>query len=408
MKLFTGAILLICLAFGQAWVDKWERLNVTLTQLAEEMKHNATLRQMWLDHLKHFEEKETRAFPHPFRCHLDLLPHETPDSVHELRMEDFKVIGAMGDSLTAANGAKALTVIGVLTEYRGVAWSIGGDGSLDSGSVTLANLLRKYNPNIRGYSVGSGSVTSSGSHLNVAHPGDTAHDMPAQADLLIQRIKADHHINFQQDWKLVTMFIGGNDLCDVCHTPDKHSPANYINNIKIALDKLHAGLPRTFVNLAMIFDITPVASLGHNNFFCNVVHGMVCDCGQDKQHHAIVQANLVEYQRLTQELIDSGRYDNGRNDFTVVLQPFYRDTVPPHKDNGGHDLSYFAPDCFHFSTKGHQVAAVSIFNNMVEPVGHKNTKWHLNEPYLCPGQHQHHVNDFIPTYKNHKAHVVGK
>lgn len=50
--------------FLTAWVDKWERLNVTLTQLAEEMKHNETLRQMWLDHLKHFEEKEV-TLPRP-------------------------------------------------------------------------------------------------------------------------------------------------------------------------------------------------------------------------------------------------------------------------------------------------------------------------------------------------------
>lgn len=48
-----------------------------------------------------------------------------PSSVHRLRPSDIEVIGAIGDSLTAANGAKANTIIGVLLEDRGVSWSIG-------------------------------------------------------------------------------------------------------------------------------------------------------------------------------------------------------------------------------------------------------------------------------------------
>ena len=27
------------------------------------------------------------------------------------------------------------------------------------------------------------------------------------------------NINFQEDWKIITLFIGGNDLCDVCDDP---------------------------------------------------------------------------------------------------------------------------------------------------------------------------------------------
>lgn len=42
--------------------------------------------------------------------------------VHRLRVGDIKVVAAMGDSLTAANGARAWTVIGCLTNYRGTSW----------------------------------------------------------------------------------------------------------------------------------------------------------------------------------------------------------------------------------------------------------------------------------------------
>ena len=33
--------------------------------------------------------------------------------------------------------------------------------------------------------------------------------------------------------------------------------------------------------------------------------------------------------------------------------------------NGNPDKTYFAPDCFHFSEKGHRDAAVALWNNMV-------------------------------------------
>jgi hypothetical protein len=35
------------------------------------------------------------------------------------------------------------------------------------------------------------------------------------------------------------------------------------------------------------------------------------------------------------------------------------------KGNGLADFSYFSPDCFHFSQKGHEAAAVELWNNMV-------------------------------------------
>ena len=51
----------------------------------------------------------------------------TPTSVHRLRPTDVNVIGAMGDSNTAAFGAlsSAADIYVNLTDYRGLSWSIG-------------------------------------------------------------------------------------------------------------------------------------------------------------------------------------------------------------------------------------------------------------------------------------------
>ncbi|NXJ11111.1 PLB1 Phospholipase, partial [Odontophorus gujanensis] len=66
------------------------------------------------------------------------------------------------------------------------------------------------------------------------------------------------------------------------------------------------------------------------------------------------------------------RYEQ-REDFAVVVQPFFRNTIVPLDSNGKPDLSFFAADCFHFSEKGHAEMAIALWNNMMEPVGEKQT-----------------------------------
>lgn len=48
-----------------------------------------------------------------------------PTSVHKLRPGDIDVVGAMGDSLVAGNGALEEFAMGTLIEYRGVSWAAG-------------------------------------------------------------------------------------------------------------------------------------------------------------------------------------------------------------------------------------------------------------------------------------------
>ncbi|KAJ8313633.1 hypothetical protein KUTeg_008194 [Tegillarca granosa] len=177
-------------------------------------------------------------------------------------------------------------------------------------------------------------------------------------------MRQDTSINFYSDWKVITMFIGGNDLCDYCNDKAKYSPVNYGNNIRTALDILHSQVPRAFVNVVEIFDITPVAALSHG-FFCGFVTSYACACGKDQNELQGLKDASIGYQAELQMLIGSGRYDT-RDDFTVVLQPFFRDTVPPNEvGTSSPDLSYFSHDCFHFSEKGQAAAAHSLWNNMV-------------------------------------------
>ena len=65
---------------------------------------------------------------HPFPCSNSTVfgrSETRPKSVHKLKPGDVDVIGAMGDSLIAGNGALEEFAIGTIIEYRGVSWCAG-------------------------------------------------------------------------------------------------------------------------------------------------------------------------------------------------------------------------------------------------------------------------------------------
>nr|XP_009674588.1 PREDICTED: phospholipase B1, membrane-associated [Struthio camelus australis] len=333
-------------------------------------------------------------------------PSDTvPMSVHNLRPADIQVIAALGDSLTAGNGAgsKPHNVLDVITQYRGISWSVGGNENIST-VTTLTNILREFNPSLRGYSTGTGKETTENAAFNQAVAGSRAEDVPAQVRRLVDRMKNDSvKIHFQHTWKLVTLFIGGNDLCGYCRDPIRYSPENYTYNIQIALDMLHREVPRAFVNLVTILSIASLQELyAEKSISCpRLIMRSLCPCvlnydGNSSEFNTLISFNK-KYQERTRQLVESGRYDT-REDFTVVLQPFMMNVSMPKTQEGLPDSSYFAPDCFHFSQKSHSQAARALWNNMLEPVGQKTDNQKLeNEIVLkCPNE----AEPFLRTYKN--------
>lgn len=102
--------------------------------------------------------------------------------------------------------------------------------------------------------------------------------MLTQAKKLVAKMKQTKEINFSQGWKLVTFFIGGNDLCKACRDVNKmikiiffyylklfhkakYTAENYMKNIRLTLDYFQANLPRTLVNLVVSLDVTGIETL---------------------------------------------------------------------------------------------------------------------------------------------------
>uniref|UniRef100_A0A8P4GK60 Phospholipase B1, membrane-associated n=1 Tax=Dicentrarchus labrax TaxID=13489 RepID=A0A8P4GK60_DICLA len=338
----------------------------------------------------------------------------TPTSVHELKPGDIKVIAAVGDSLTAANGvgAEADNLLLVINEYRGLSWSIGGDENITT-VTTLPNILREFNPSLTGFSEGIGNEDNPKAFLNQAVAGAKSGSV-IQVRVLVDKMKTDPRIDFHNDWKVITMFIGGNDICDFCTDSIFFSPTNVVGRIRQALDILHSEVPRAIVNLVELLNIVPLRDLHIDKTLVIVLclcFSLVCPCilkpkegsnelqrvndfnracqVRDKRmlkgsflyiflrlkHKStylklLIKVNLKPKMLCFKELIDSGRYDTHDN-FTVVLQPFFREIYLPLLEDGRPDRSFFSPDCFHLSQKAHTLMARALWNNMLEPVGNK-------------------------------------
>ncbi|XP_071323371.1 phospholipase B1, membrane-associated-like [Trachinotus anak] len=335
----------------------------------------------------------------------DFSPSDsTPTSVHELRPGDIKVVAAVGDSLTAGNGiaSSPTNILDVLRQYRGLSWSIGGDENLTT-VTTLPNILKHFNHNLTGYSVGVGKEHTPEAFLNQAVAGAKSKDLPSQVRALVARMKSDPRINFETDWKVITVFIGGNDVCDYCYNSLLYSVENYVHNVRESLDYLHKEVPRALVNLIEPLHITPLrqmhmdASLKCPTWLVNILCPCVILPKPNSKALQMVEDINRGYQRLLHELVESGRYDT-RSDFTVVIQPFFREIVVPRLPDGRPDRSFFSADCFHLSQKAQTMMARSLWNNMLEPLGNKTYKQNFTADVdlKCPTK----TSPYIRTYNN--------
>jgi len=325
----------------------------------------------------------------PFNC-TPFTSSRDPADVNSLTVADIDVVMAIGDSITAGFGMLASCIITVFRESVGTSWSIGGDYTSDE-LITIPNILKNYNPNLKGYSTGSRlyGFSSEGTNLNAAISGSTANELLDQAKWLVNAINDPNSgVDVQKDWKLLTLFIGANDLCGFCEDPAAKGAANYEQKLTEVLNFLQANIPRVFVNLAAPVDVTQLYELNGEGILCNLLHGFECPCGTTDDAE-VRQSVSDEHKKFLDAGIRVSKHFNSTT-FAVVVQPFFTNTALPKNQDGSNDMSYFAPDCFHFGLNGHQAAAVALWNNMLEPTVSKdqNYDWPV-EAIKCPTDNQY-------------------
>ncbi|XP_065356423.1 phospholipase B1, membrane-associated-like [Calliphora vicina] len=346
--------------------------------------------------------QKPRPLDEEFPCKLNnTRSREPPRTVHELRPGDIDVVGAIGDSLSAGNGIISEQILHIAMEFRGLAFS--GGGVEDWRTVlTLPNILKVFNPQLYGFATGEVLTINRDSHLNIAEPMIMSRDLVYQAHIFIARLKKDPNVDFKNHWKLLTIFVGNNDICsDMCHHDNlvdflrKHE-----RNMKDAFTLLRDNVPRLVINLVPAPNmVTSLLEMKNIPLSCHAVHRVGCHCIFSELYSAKFLKRAYNYitrwQAIDQYVAELPEFQT--DDFIILYQPFTANVSMPTLANGDTDLRYFASDCFHFSQLGHAAMANALWNNMLQPKGRKQSVF--SEPFLqfeCPTADK----PFIVTGKN--------
>lgn len=310
----------------------------------------------------------------PFSCKPHASVPPATDVLH-LRPGNIEAVIALGDSITAGFGMEDLPV-----EYRGLVYSTGGDAD----AFTLGNFLKVYNKDLKGQCTGTTVPLSRGKGLNVAVSGAVVRDIPGQIDHLLKVMQEPEYAGLMDKWKLVTLFIGANDVCD-CH---RTTAEGFGQELTDALTKLEAVLPRSFVNLVTLFNISQVWDESRDKRYCSIAVPILHECGcltSNKAERTAMdelglRVNAVKYQ------VAANFAAKGNRNFTVVVQPGVDQL--PLATYGPEGLVFLSPvDCFHPSLCADEGFALAFWNNMFTKASNKQhtlDPFHP-PPFICPG-----------------------
>ncbi|XP_046392317.1 phospholipase B1, membrane-associated-like [Ischnura elegans] len=336
----------------------------------------------------------------------------SPTSVHQLRPGDIDVIMTLGDSLSAAAAAREPAPLGFFTDHRGVSFVGGGEKTWRE-YTTLPNILKVFNSDLYGYSTGKGTFFSKPAQLNVAVSGSIDNDILAQAMYLYNKSVEDPKVNMEEDWKLINILIGHNNICSYhCTDTVRNSPDAHKTRLQEVLDFIQENFPKTFVNLISVLDTT-LSARYQGSRACEILRQVTCPCllvtPDLEDNIAKMSAVVREYQKKEEELACDDRYKN-KDDFTVVWQPFFLSTNAPLR--GAPESRVFSKvftptlpiltaDCFHLNQRGSALAARILWNNMLEPVGNKTKTLEdiFYQGFKCPTK----KNPYLFTEKNSKT-----
>lgn len=193
-------------------------------------------------------------------------------------------------------------------------------------------------------------------------------DLLYQARVLHKRMKNDKNVDWENHWKLLTIFVGNNDICSrVCeYKKPMKLVEDHEQHIRNTLRFLRDNIPRLIVNWV------PIPNLVKLHYFkgipteCYLAQRVECRCIYSakitKRILSIYKKIINKLTEKQREIITSSEFDT--DTFTVNFQPFPTNVTFPIKEDGNTDLRYYAHDCFHFSQLGH--ATGKLLNFMLQ------------------------------------------
>jgi lysophospholipase L1-like esterase len=75
-------------------------------------------------------------------------------------------------------------------------------------------------------------------------------------------LNTKHYETIKDEWKVITLFIGANNVCVLCTPPMTTLPGlaqadEFENNVRDVLERLRTDVGKSFVNLVALFNVIP-------------------------------------------------------------------------------------------------------------------------------------------------------
>lgn len=289
-------------------------------------------------------------------------------------------------------------------EYRGTSFAMGADPDV----VTLANLFKHYNPNIKGASNGThiwsvcwgplcaGKLTPSIDQLNAAQSGAMVMNLRWQVNYLVEQVRnlsAIGAIDIAKDYKYLTLWAGNNDLCLSCTQWTKNlafHPDIFEMRMRKVLELIRLRLPRTVVNVMGMMNISQTYLIAQDYPRCwharNLVFPWECPCASFGKYGNNIRQKMDDlaavYNDRLQKIVKEYQSKNYQH-FAVVYDPGMAGLNVREAEDPG---MFFSPlDCFHPSLVAHQMIAGSVWKNLFLPSDQKKPySAVLKESIYCP------------------------
>lgn len=84
--------------------------------------------------------------------------------------------------------------------------------------------------------------------------------MDAEISRLIRVLNTEKYKDIKNEWKLITLFIGANNVCVLCEPPMTTLPGLadadiFEDNVRHVLERIRSDVGKSFVNLVALFNV---------------------------------------------------------------------------------------------------------------------------------------------------------
>ncbi|KAI9362779.1 hypothetical protein BD770DRAFT_315966 [Pilaira anomala] len=298
---------------------------------------------------------------------------EAATNVHDLRPDDIKLVIGLGDSVMAGFAAKGIQdetffTIKNLYENRGISFAMGGDPD----AMTMPNILNYYSHDLYGASKGDhiisicfgNQICPKGQYrpkidvLNAAQSGARSLNLFHQLDYIEDELEELYESGLASptDWKLLTFFIGSNDICHSCTEITSLPPAFSVNALA-AVERIRTSMSNVLVQIVGMMRVQDIVIQSSNYVaYCQPIkgssfigHDHECECSHSDTNRTIMSDVFPHYNTALEGIAEHYKSisDETQSTFAVVYQPLLVDIMSFPIE------AISNIDCFHPSALAH-------------------------------------------------------